>query len=266
MAIRVTCPSCHTRFDVSDKFAGKEGPCPKCKSKIRVPDMSEQVVIHAPQPAGPRDSKGGFLLKPIRRKETKLTGVQIALIVLSVVGFLLAALILRFTLSDDVSRFPTWLLVVAAVVVAPPLAFVGYHLLRDQELGAWSLSDLRGRIAICTVVYAALWFCLPLAKYAFDEQYNLGSWMIALIAMIGLGGIAGMYLFDLEYMLGVVHYGMYLLICLIGRWIAGIGFLPTSITVPRTRTTTSALTYESSDLLGWVSQFLDCFFDCVGSI
>ena len=35
MAIDVTCPSCHTRFQVSDKFAGKSGPCPKCKNTIR---------------------------------------------------------------------------------------------------------------------------------------------------------------------------------------------------------------------------------------
>src|SRR6476661_3159539 len=30
MAIAVVCPSCHARFQVQDKFAGKEGPCPKC--------------------------------------------------------------------------------------------------------------------------------------------------------------------------------------------------------------------------------------------
>lgn len=241
MAIRVTCPNCHTRFDVSEKFAGKEGPCPKCKSKIRVPDLSEQVVIHEPQPAGPRDTKGGYLLKPIRREETSLSSVQIALIVLSVVGFLMAALILRLVLADDISKFPLWLLVVAAIVMAPPLAFVGYHLLRDQELGAFGVRELRKRVLICTPIYALLWLALPIAYFAFSESYGLGSWLTAVIAMLGLGGLAGMFLFDLDYILGLVHYGMYLLVCLIGRWIAGIGFLPTDAGTPVRRTTTGAL-------------------------
>ncbi len=37
MAIQVTCMSCGARFAVEDKYAGREGPCPKCKAVIRVP-------------------------------------------------------------------------------------------------------------------------------------------------------------------------------------------------------------------------------------
>ena len=30
MAITVTCPGCHKKFVVSEKFAGKSGPCKYC--------------------------------------------------------------------------------------------------------------------------------------------------------------------------------------------------------------------------------------------
>ena len=95
MAIRVTCKKCHTRFNVSEKFAGKEGPCPKCKSKIRIPDKSEEVVIAAPKETGPKDSTGRAILNPIKRKETILSGVQITLIAVSIIGFLAVAFLLR---------------------------------------------------------------------------------------------------------------------------------------------------------------------------
>src|SRR5690242_13692422 len=57
--IAVVCPSCHARFQVSEKFAGKEGPCPKCKQKITVPALGEEVKIHGPEEyEGAKDAKG----------------------------------------------------------------------------------------------------------------------------------------------------------------------------------------------------------------
>ena len=51
MPIAVVCSSCKARFQVSEKFAGKQGPCPKCKSIITIPKVEEQVQIHAPEEA-----------------------------------------------------------------------------------------------------------------------------------------------------------------------------------------------------------------------
>jgi hypothetical protein len=97
MAIDVTCASCKTRFQVSDKFAGKQGPCPKCKKIITVPTKKDEVVIHAPEGSGPKDSKGQLVLKPLTRKETRLTQVNIGIIVGSVILILLMSLVLRIT-------------------------------------------------------------------------------------------------------------------------------------------------------------------------
>src|SRR5206468_717565 len=95
MAIDVTCPSCHTRFQVSDKFAGKSGPCPKCKATIKIPDKTQEVVIHAPEVSGPTDSKGQAVLKPIARKEVRLQMPQIVAIIGSVLVVLIVAVVLR---------------------------------------------------------------------------------------------------------------------------------------------------------------------------
>src|SRR5437763_17163113 len=109
MAIDVTCPSCHTRFQVSEKFAGKSGPCPKCKTTIKIPEKKDEVVIHAPEVSGPKDSKGQAVLKPISRVEVRLRSTQIATIVGSVVLVLIVALVLRFQFHGSDSLQLRWI-------------------------------------------------------------------------------------------------------------------------------------------------------------
>ena len=225
MSIRVTCPKCHTRFNVSDKFAGKKGPCPKCKSTIKIPDKDEQVVVHEPEISGPKSMTGEAVLNPIRRKEAKLTSVHITLIVSLLVLFLICALVFRFMFADPFN-FPSWILWISSIVIAPPICFAGYFMLRDPELGGYVGKELWVRILICSAIYALLWLAMPLGKYAFSDNYESGSWIMALIIMAAGGGAAGMLSFDLDYIMGTVHYGLYLVFCLLGRLIAGIGVLP----------------------------------------
>ena len=49
MSIVVVCPGCRKSFKVSDKFAGKSGPCPNCKRTLQVPTKAEEVKVHAPE-------------------------------------------------------------------------------------------------------------------------------------------------------------------------------------------------------------------------
>src|SRR5215831_12437191 len=95
MAIDVTCTKCHTRFQVSEKFAGKSGPCPKCKATIKVPELTEQVKIHAPEDYGPKTTTGQPVFKPIARTEVTLQVPQIAAIVGSVLVVLIVVVVLR---------------------------------------------------------------------------------------------------------------------------------------------------------------------------
>lgn len=246
MSIRVTCPKCYARFNVSEKFAGKEGPCPKCKSKIRVPDKSEEIVIEAPKGDGPVDSTGRAVVDPVKRKETNLSTVQWTLIIGSIVCFLAVALILRFSI-EEVSQFPLWLMVVSSVVIAPPLVFVAYAFLRDQELDSYRGKELRLRVAICGLVYPITWLAMPLACFAFNDSYETGSYIAAGVAMIGVGGFTSMFCFEFDLLMGAVHYGLYLGVCLTGRFLAGVGLLPvTPEKVPNAGEVVAALNWEPS--------------------
>jgi hypothetical protein len=42
--IRLSCPKCRKGLNIADKFAGKVGACPQCKTKVRVPDLEPDEV------------------------------------------------------------------------------------------------------------------------------------------------------------------------------------------------------------------------------
>src|SRR5688572_18954450 len=130
MPIPVICPGCKAAFQVSDKFAGKKGPCPKCKTVITIPDVAPDITIHAPAPEGPKDSLGRPVFTPILRQETVFSQTTIFAIVAAVVTVLLVSVIVGLATKRNP---PTFMLVLGAVALAPPLGLAGYAMLRDQE-------------------------------------------------------------------------------------------------------------------------------------
>ena len=250
MSIRVTCPGCHTRFNVSDKFAGRVGPCPKCKKKIQIPDKTEEVVIHAPV-LGPKDSQGRAVLKPISRKETKISAPQIAIIACSIIGFLLASLMLR-SFYEDPKAIPVWLFWVGAVALAIPIAYAGYTFLRDQELGTFRGMELWMRVSGCAAVYALLWFLVPVMNYAMVDLGQTGAF-VALGVMLAAGAAVGMLAFDLDYLTGLLHFGMYLGACIVCRLLTGVGAVPTGSSKPAYNPRGESALLETFD---WISQML----------
>src|SRR4051812_5046599 len=153
MAIDVTCPSCLTRFQVSDKFAGKSGPCPKCKKTIKVPEKKAEIVIHAPEVSGPKDTTGVAVLKPLTRKEVRLTMMQIIAIVASVIVVLALAAVLRYQ-PKDLQKLAAML---GSILLGPPLAFAGYTFLRDDELEPYRGKEVLLRSLACGAAFAAIW-------------------------------------------------------------------------------------------------------------
>lgn len=226
MAIQVTCAKCLTRFQVSEKFAGQEGPCPKCKTLIKVPSLSDEVKVHGPA-EGPIDSTGRAISKPIFRQEEPITAVHWTLAGCAAVGMLALALVARFMFQDD--PFPIWANVFGAVLVSFPMAFLGYALLRDREAGAYSGGELWVRVLICALGWAFLWVLSPIMIYAFAESFeNPGgiSQGIALAGLIFAGGAISMLTLDFEYLMGLVHAGFYLVLCILMRLLAGLDAVP----------------------------------------
>jgi hypothetical protein len=212
MPIDVICPNpkCQTRFRVSDKFAGKEGPCPKCKQKIRVPDKSEQVVVHAPEEYGPKDQKGQAVLKPIGRTETKLSPVMLVTIMTAIFVALIVALLLR-SYEGDV---PFAILAIGALIVAPPVVIGGYSFLRDDELEPYRGMTLFVRVAICSVVYAALWAVFVwVPSLAFNlDKLELFHLLMIIPPIAALGAVAALATLDLDFGSALVHYGLYVMV------------------------------------------------------
>jgi predicted Zn finger-like uncharacterized protein len=254
MAIRVTCPGCHTRFNVSEKFAGKEGPCPKCKKVIKVPERSEEVKIHAPESFGPKDKAGRATIKPVFRKETKVTPIGITIVTVAIVGFLLFALISRIATNNG-ANCPVWLVALGAVALAIPCCYAGYTFLRNQEGGAYVGKELWMRVGICAAIYAALWIAMPIAKIAFID-YGLGAWLVATLLMAGIGAAVCMYTLELDYLVGLLHYGLYFGCCLIMRVAAGIGVFPGMVESGSTDVTPAEIS-PTGDGEGGMSLLLD---------
>lgn len=209
MPIQVTCAKCLTRFSVNEKFAGKKGPCPKCKAEITIPTLAEQVVVHAPDD-GPKDSTGKSVLKPIKRTETEVTRRGLAISAAAVLGALLLALGMRLT-----GGTPVELRVIIAILLAPPLVWVGYTITRDSELEPYRGRELWNRVAIVSAIFSALWLIYVwVTPYVLDIDYasemGLMSSGITLVVMLSLGALAAMVAFELEFVGGLTIAGIYI--------------------------------------------------------
>jgi len=209
MPIAVTCPKCLTRFSVNEKFAGKKGPCPKCKNEITIPELSAQVVIHAPPDAAPKDSKGQSVLKPIKRQEAKFSRGLILGCVGGVVGAILLAIGLRLT-----GGTPLVMRIIVALLVAPPLVRFGYAISRDSELEPYVGRELWNRIWVTSAILAATWLIYVLiTPYVLDIDYASEMGLLAsgitLVVMLTFGSIAAMAAFELEFFGGLIIAGVY---------------------------------------------------------
>lgn len=223
MPIAVTCPKCLTRFSVNEKFAGKKGPCPKCKGEITIPSLEEQVVVHAPPDVAPKDSKGQSVLKPIKRQEAKFSAKLIGGSVAGVVAMLALAVVCRFLYVEGP---PIWLRVLVGLAIAPPLVRLGYAISHDSELEPFRGNELWGRVGIVSVVLAATWLIyVVLAPYVLDLDFaaemDMLSAGIALVVMLVFGSITAMLAFEIEGLGGLVIAGIYVAAALLLAVISG---------------------------------------------
>ena len=224
MPIHVICPGCHKRFTVSDKFAGKSGPCPNCKTVIRVPTESEEIKIHEPKEMGAsvRGAMGGAWTKPLVRRETKLSPV--AAVAIGAAAVLVVLLTWILGRAEAFAAGPV-LPVIGLLLVSPPLVIAGYSFLRDDEnLQPHHGGALYVRAGICSLVYIALW-----GVYAYVAGLELigelWTWLIAAPAFLVVGGLAALACLDLEFGPGFFHYSFYVLVTVFLRWLAGLGWV-----------------------------------------
>jgi hypothetical protein len=229
MAIRVTCPGCHTRFSVADKYAGQTGPCPKCKEKITIPKPEDEVVIHAPEhsEAGAVGTGGRHVLKTYKRQDTKFQPLVFTGVIGSVLVALLIALVLRSTGSPD-----DWIKAVGAILLGPPLAWAGYTFLRDPEIEGHQGKGVLIRALACGLVYALLWgVYVYVAPYIggpdpFEKGMEIYQLVILGGLVLGIGTFAAYVCFDLEPGSAFFHCALYFGITVLLRLVLGLNALP----------------------------------------
>ncbi len=248
MPIQVTCPSCLKRFQVSDKFAGKSGPCPNCKKPIKIPEKNEEVVIHAPEDDAPKDRTGKSVLKPLERTETQITKRGMLIVAGAILTAISLAIGLRLTAAEG-SEPQIWARIIGAILLAPPLVWAGYTFVRDSELAPYVTTELRNRVLILSAVFAALWMLYAfLPSYLLDlESASEMSFLwfgIVFCIMLAAGAFASVATFELEFTGGLAHAGLYLIVTLILGVIAGITFAGKPIEDRRGRPRRAAIVAE----------------------
>ena len=221
MPISVVCPGCQARFNVSEKFAGKQGPCPKCKKVITVPDApAEEVKIHAPEAfaSGGKDSKGRPILKPIARTDTKLSATMIVAIVGSVVLTFAVAFMMRMAPPDSKPLIAA----VGLVIIGPALAFAGYTFLRDDELEPYRGRALYLRVALCGLAYALLWgLYWPLPTYGIITG-EVWQWIFVIPVFVAMGAGISFATLDLDFGSAAMHYCFFLVVTIALRFAIGM--------------------------------------------
>lgn len=233
MPIRVTCPNpkCLKKFQVSEQFAGKKGPCPACKKEITIPDPKKDgVKIHAADTDVPVDSTGRSVLKPVFRKDEAISKAAILSIIGLVVVYFATAFIIRATvggeITDAVKEYPYWPLILGAIAIGPPMALAGYYFLKEEEIAMYQGQELWIRIFVCGAIFALVWIAPIGTAYAWQWKYETVPLLIAVAVMFAVGGAAAMASFETEFLNGMMIFGFYFGVCVLMRLIINAGALP----------------------------------------
>ena len=231
MPIPVVCPGCKARFTVSDQFAGRTGPCPKCKQQIRVPTpAAKAVVIHEPEaPVASSTGTGKAPTAPIKRRDKAvpvraflLTGAG-AIACMGIAALLPVIYPLPKGEGGPQTAIPYWLLLLGAFAAALPAVLLGYAAVRNRELEPYKGRPLVIRALACAAVYAALWGIRGLIPSLTEWQLtDMYEWFIIGPLFVAAGTLAALATLDLEPGNAAVHFSFSVLFTALLRWLAGL--------------------------------------------
>jgi predicted Zn finger-like uncharacterized protein len=234
MPIPVVCPSCKSRFTVSDQFAGRTGPCPKCKQTIKVPTpAAKAVVIHEPEaPVASSSGTGKAPTAPIKRRNKPVSLGSFGAAAIGAVLFMGIAALLPVVYppqaggDEATSRtsIPTWLLLGGGFAAALPAVLLGYAAVRNRELEPYQGRPLAVRVLTCALVYAALWAirgAIPWVNPAW-QLTDMYEWFMLGPLFVAAGALAALATLDLEPGGAAVHFSFYVLFTALLRWLAGL--------------------------------------------
>jgi hypothetical protein len=216
MPITVVCTGCKKSFQVQDKFAGKSGPCPKCKTTIKVPAKSQEVKIHGGEDfsSGGRTTSGQLALKPISRKQVKfkpalagaIGGAALGVMILSWIGGRIIAVSTPFVGYS--------LATLALLLLSPVLVLGAYEFLYDDELEPYRDKPLYLRAAACAATYVILWGFFAYIKGVVQPS-EIYAWLIIAAPFLVIGTLTAQFSLDLEPGSAFCHYAFYLVVIIV---------------------------------------------------
>lgn len=226
MSITVTCPGCHKKFVVSEKFAGKSGPCKYCKTIIKIPNevpAAEKVVIHGGDTfsSGGKNAEGKLVLKPLERSVKKFNRVRAIIITAGILGALLAT----FILGKFVDLNQNWLIAAAVLCVVTPVLVGGLYPLvkKDEMLESIHGVDFYKRTGIISLVYIAMWgSVMYLIHIGTLSSQTITMWVICSIVLAAFGAFMCMCFYELEWGNATFHTLAFILATLFLLYLAGM--------------------------------------------
>ena len=226
MAITVTCPGCHKKFVVSEKFAGKSGPCKYCKTIIKIPNevpAAEKVVIHGGDAfaSGGKNAEGKLVLKPLERGEKKFDRVRTIVITIGILG----ALVATFVLGKFIDLNENFLIAAAGLCIVTPVIVGGLYPLvkKDEMLESIHGFDFYWRTGVISLVYVGTWGALSyLINIGTISNQSPAMWAICSIILAAFGTFMCMCFYELEWGSAAFHTLAFILITLLLRYLAGI--------------------------------------------
>ena len=221
MAISVVCTKCQARFNVSDKFAGQTGPCPKCKHPIKIPKATGDVTIHEPSKPAESSQSGSMPTAPIVFEAESFSPISITILLVTGVLALLAAYTSGkvFIADSGEPSIPFLLQALTAFFIAIPCAKVGYTVMRDKELEPYKGRSLTIRVLVCSIIYAALWYVRGTIGI---ENPEIWQWTFLAPLFLFIGGLTAVLSFDIDWGVGVSHYSFYVILIALMRYLAGL--------------------------------------------
>ena len=220
MSLHVICSGCLKRFQVGERFAGMQGPCPNCGTVIVIP--KESVKLHGTEDTGPEQKKQQRrVIRTIPRFDLEFDPVQAKYYVSGVFGVLLVTFLLGC--MPMYAFFRSLLGTLGLCLIAFPLALFGYQALRDREqIFAFTGEELYRRAGITAAGYVILWFGFEYCLAA-TQADGLIAWFY-LAAFATLATLLAHPILEMKMPDAFLHYWLFGFSVVLLRFLIGFGW------------------------------------------
>jgi len=209
MAIDVICSGCLKRFQVSDQFAGRSGPCPGCKTIIAIPTLEDQVIIEEPEHK-PGSPGAHTKIDGISRRAGFFQRFEIITLCTLFATAAVVALLTRTLQSDPVGVLTSTtgiLFGLGIMVLSLGSSLLGYGVLKDSEVEAFDRRTTIIRSAITAAIYCLIALVFVVATLLLDHDDDSRTLILTIVgvACFAIASFAPMVLFEMELMQGTLH-------------------------------------------------------------